>query len=708
MVYKQQRASAQNTAGAGDEEGAIFVLDDEEISRRPGVVCLVGAGGTGKTYLARFMASNTRAVLATEAVAGATPAFLEWLDKLVVVVINFNADFQISEMEAKLVADGLFTFKELCHLRLLYQERANLQRSRRRYFRDFVKAVNFALREGVLTPGLIDEEVTNLLIERVGRGGEDDPMVIIVDEVAKLAATLGGPISILQQHIAQNRTKYRTRDGSLPSVVALVVSAACQVADGCGGSVMSTSTDSRLLREGATVVSGRGAPHYNGLNEDPECCIPMCLAALKSLAMKGLYPYSKEINSTELARVLQADYSKTRPALSPRGEELLTPIARSLAFAAGGHPRTVVEVCCQLATATVGEDVSSLLSGVVTDEFVSALDALWEKASEKDRNDFLATLILAESVDTGESCFPSVPSTEQVEEVAAWSWACRCGFVYGVGSTIVPWMSPIMLRRLLRRRSSSSLLFYKCLKQQVEGGSSPSWMAWEMLCSSREWAHSIARSLRPGSYEAVTLGSLFGKNSTYCGDGLLLNTVLVNASHARVGVSHHNLQTLLSWEGTARERELLDQVWLLTEGTVGVDAIMFFRCVRCTYDPTLSGKLIVVGMQCKFKNLLADEHKAKQGLLSTEVIYKNWKNMPTPDAFGSFWEKWRGRFVTWTVVNKEAQASFDMSAQSRTNPECASASIVTTKKDLPLAFGDTIYKNLMAPGVLLKCVVQRY
>lgn len=373
-----------------------------------------------------------------------------------------------------------------------------------------------------------------------------------MNEVSKIANTMDEPLRILQAHVASHSKMNVTRDGTVPSVVALIVAGACRVADDAGGSVMLTAPESELLTEGVTVVSGRDAPHYLGLVEDPDQGIPTCLAALQALAKIGLYVYSQEIDSTELASLLQADHATAPRAASARVLESLTPMARSLAYATGGHPRTVVKLCQLLDGQRKDTSVSEVLGRVITKDFTRRVQQLWMRATVEERNNFVATLILGETVDCTEPCSPSV----ETARTSSWDWVRRCGLIYGVGDEFVPRVSPIMLRRLLRRLSSSSLLFYDCLKQQVGGGLTSSWSEWETLCCSREWVHSIARSLRSSvndEYSAVTLEWLLGTLSSFCGSGSLLKDMLVDASHARSGWSHHNLQTLLSWEGTSQE-----------------------------------------------------------------------------------------------------------------------------------------------------------
>lgn len=708
MVYEEQCA-AETVFKVDLEEGGSVFDGDEPEDRRPGVVCIVATSGSGKTQLVRFMASSGRPSVNEVSEATKNGSYTAWRDRLVIMGVNFNSHFQMTEEETELLAGEFIDFKHLTILRLVYFERADLGPSRRVSFSQYIQAVDFALREGVLNKKLMNREVQQLLIRRAGRGKEDDPLLVVVDEVSKIANTIEKPLQTLQAHVASNSAEYAARDGRVPSVVALIVAGACRVADDGGGSVLLTASESQLLKEGATVVSGRDAPHYLGLVEDPEECIPLCLAALQVLAKNGLYVHSQEIDSTELAKLLRADYAETPRAASARAVELLTPMARSLAYATGGHPRTVVKLSQKLCRLTADDDVSSVLGHVISKDFTRSVQQLWQRATLEERNNFLATLILGEAVDCEDSCFPSLGTVEQTVDISSWDWARRCGLIYGVGDEFVPRVSPIMLRRLLRRASSSSLLFYDCLKLQVDGGQTSSWMEWETLCCAREWAHSIARSLRSSEYSAVTLGSLLGADSSYCGPGSLLREMLVDASHARSGWSRHNLQTLLSWEGTFQENDLLDKVWLLTEGTAGVDAVMFFRCVKCPHDPTLEGKLVMVAMQHKFKNLLGDAKKDKKNLPSAKVVYEGWNNMAT--AFGPFWECWRERVVNWVLVNMEVQAKFNMDDVANVadpDPACGAATIVTSKTDLPTAFGATIYHNCLSPGVLLKSVVRRY
>lgn len=85
-------------------------------------------------------------------------SYTAWRNRLVIMAVNFNSAFQITEVEANVLADWLIDFKHLTTLRLVCFERVNLVPSRRLSFSQFMKAVNFALRMGVLTKDLMNEE----------------------------------------------------------------------------------------------------------------------------------------------------------------------------------------------------------------------------------------------------------------------------------------------------------------------------------------------------------------------------------------------------------------------------------------------------------------------------------------------------------------------------------------------------------------------
>lgn len=699
-VYDEQVAPSALTG----EEEPDMIADSKKHTPRPGVVCIVASSGSGKTFWLQRMAAAGIDCLSTVAAAGADLAFLDWLSRVVIVAVNFNSHFQISLMEAYLVKDGLLSFEDLVRLRLVYSERADLGNCDQKEFVDYITCIDFAVRKGMLSSRLMSQASQLLLRRRAGRGAPSDPLILFVDEVAKIGNTMDSPIQVLREYLSANVKRFADPDGVLPSVVALLVSACCHVADAGSGSVLSSSTESRLVQEGATVISGRRAPHYDGLVNNPEDCIPLCLAALTQLARRGKYIYSREIDSTELAFVLRGDFGGGGRTLSSRAIELLTPVARSLAFAVGGHLRTAVQLYLSIVSAGVKQDVGVMLDDIVTDGFDRVASDLWDTSSEEDRNAFVAAMILGKKVDYTDTAFSTVVAGRGPTK---WDNVRRRGLVYGSGSPFCPRMSPIMLRRLLKRPTSEKLLFKASLSSHVGTSTAPSWMEWESFCCCREWAHSIARSLEPSSFSAVGLGDLFGIRSTYCGKGDLLTRTLVDASVARVGVDCRNLQTLLSWEGTSQENGLMGHVWLLTEMTAGIDAIMFFRCTS-SIQPELVNELIAVGMEYKFKNLYTEDAKQKLNLLSPSVVYDKWKSLATEKSFGSYWADWKERFVFWGITYMDAQSSFDMKTLAPTSPACAGASIVTTKADLVHVFDATTFHNSMAPGVLLKCKVQAF
>lgn len=713
MVHEQQggaaiAAAAAASGGANNPPIKRLPTDSKQGTPRPGVVCVVASSGAGKTFLMQQMLADVGACISAKDAAVADPTFLDWLGGAVVMAVNFNSYFRISEIEAELVEDEVLTFEDLVRVRLVFCERADLERCGKSGFYNHIRCLNFALRRGVLTSAMLREDATDLMVKRGGRGAPDDALIILVDEVAIIGKTKGGAAVPLRRYLYKNAALYEDEDGVIPSVVALLVSACCRVADEGGGSVLSSATESRLVQEGATVLSRRKAPHYNGLIEDPEGCVPLCLDALKGLARRGLYLYSREVDSTELAEVLRRDLQGGRGDLSERGVVLLTPIARSLAYATGGHVRTAVELYCRVVDSEDGEDVAAMLNDFISEEFELALTDVWDAASMEDRNIFLAKLILQDAVFYSAVAFPSLVGKLPGTARPVWDYVRRRGLVFGSGSPFVGRLSPLMLRQILARESSDELAFKACLDAQVDRSAAPSWMLWESVCCYREWAHSIARSMYPKRFSAVSIGDLFGKGSLYCGGGDLLTTVRVNASVPRTGVGQHNLQTLLSWEGTDKEVNLENRVWLLTEKIYGVDALAFFRCVKCDHMPELESKLIAVGIQNKFKNLVGDAEKQKQNLFSADVVYKSWSLLPNGQSFGRYWSDWKERFVYWGVAYLDAQVKFDMNKKADTNRMCADNSIVTTKEQLAFALDSTTFHNTMAPGALLKCVVQHF
>lgn len=189
------------------------------------------------------------------------------------------------------------------------------------------------------------------------------------------------------------------------------------------------------------------------------------------------------------------------------------------------------------------------------------------RPTKEERHRCLTTLTRGQTVDCADPCLPSVG----VDGIASRDWARRYRLIDGAGDELVPGVRPIMPRRLLHRATSSSLLFYDWLEQQVDGELTSSCSEWEAVCSTHEWAHFMAQSLRSSvhdEYWTVALASLLGAHSSYCGSGWVLKEVLVDASHARSGWSCHSLQTLVCWKETPKEESLLDKAWLLTEGAL--------------------------------------------------------------------------------------------------------------------------------------------
>lgn len=60
----------------------------------------------------------------------------------------------------------------------------------------------------MLNKKLMNREVQQLLNRRAGRGKEVDPLLVVVDEVSKIANTIGKPLQTLQAHVASNSAEY--------------------------------------------------------------------------------------------------------------------------------------------------------------------------------------------------------------------------------------------------------------------------------------------------------------------------------------------------------------------------------------------------------------------------------------------------------------------------------------------------------------------
>lgn len=213
MVHEQQggaaiAAAAAASGGANNPPIKRLPTDSKQGTPCPGVVCVVASSGAGKTFLMQQMLADVGACISAKDAAVADPIFLDWLGGAVVMAVNFNSYFRISEIEAELVEDEVLTFEDLVRVRLVFCERADLERCGKSGFYNHIRCLNFALRRGVLTSAMLREDATDLMVKRGGRGAPDDALIILVDEVAIIGKTKGGAAVPLRRYLYKNAALY--------------------------------------------------------------------------------------------------------------------------------------------------------------------------------------------------------------------------------------------------------------------------------------------------------------------------------------------------------------------------------------------------------------------------------------------------------------------------------------------------------------------
>eukprot|EP00170_Pyropia_yezoensis_P004175 contig_17197_g4186 len=166
----------------------------------------------------------------------------------------------------------------------------------------------------------------------------------------------------------------------------------------------------------------------------------------------------------------------------------------------------------------------------------------------------------------------------------------------------------------------------------------------------------LTRYLASSDYNATTFKALYRSRSPSCfiGSNKLLSHVVIDASCYRERVvSDVDLDAVLRLaEDPTRRNEVLHSLYVLSDGTMGIDAISFYECVDDCHP--FKGQLLAEAKQFKYSL------NASKTTLSCAVVSDAWSK--TNKAFQSSWPSWKDRIVFVVVARRKRSVPASIAA----------------------------------------------
>lgn len=614
--------------------------EDEEIVPRTPLVYLRGQAGSGKTFLARELVRGKNGPIRQKNI---DPEVIKFADKAAVFLLSFNSRFSIDPAEeGKLVTNGGAYLP--MWLRLLYIELARFKKLPWSVFLD--DAVN-AFVEKQLDTAVVAREAWDMLNAR--RGRSDAPLVVIVDELVQCGESLP------EGHYTPKN----------PSADDAYRSELCRRMDLCGGVVGTTTVSQAFI-----MAERRSSPR-----------------TLQPGAV--LRPLQSEVSRDFIASGVQALYDKgfefndagevvPSGAGIGRGTLQLDNLVDALVSVTGGHPRLVCKLASCLSSAGLNPSANfkSLLSAAVSFMAESRAGFPSLGTSEEFTEAVLRDLLLGTTrrffdivecqrvVPSGEVQDKTVPRLDgrpglgyNYDEIAL---STPVGLVSLSSTTSVnPQATLFLPPAVLFNLASSSkpiprlqgLVFDIFLSHNA-----PFWTSFESCLVSYDRALSLARYLASSDYNATTFKALYRSRSPSCfiGSNKLLSHVVIDASCYRERVvSDVDLDAVLRLaEDPTRRNEVLHSLYVLSDGTMGIDAISFYECVDDCHP--FKGQLIAEAKQFKYSL------NASKTTLSCAVVSDAWSK--TNKAFQSSWPSWKDRIVFVVVARRKRSVPASIAA----------------------------------------------
>jgi len=643
-----------------DAEPVTFdVLGEQPMVPRFSMVYWRAETGGGKSHAIREIVRRKNSLAGQGC---KFPAVVSFAVDSEVFYLSFNSLCVVTSTDHDLVKAGGTLLPML--LRLLYIETADFSRQS---WPDFVSKALEEFKAGHLDQDIVRKEVQVMLINR--RGNPDAPLIVAVDELV-LCKDLPGSFG-----------------GSYATAADAYRSGLCRLLDVCRGVMATTTVDETF------VVEERKSSPRNLLAGPALRPLPAKLSRLIiKEAMHVMYKNGYTFNTEGLV------VSST----SDTGVQLRDPrwhlISRTLAAVTGNHPRLVNMLASFLETPNLSRRTTakSLLS-----DAASSLYQQQKVHPDLGRSKGFTEAILCDLLlGTGHDFFENVTSrhltrggrvTERVVPRAkkrgrGGERDGENGYTYDdiSSTTVVSLVAPSEPNEAGQPLINipPAALFALLRKKPSVQPTLPTlqWLVWDMLQGQPglvfdtyeavhikyERALSLARQLYAEDFRYVTIKELYqrGVKTCFVGAGQVINEVKVDASIYREIVAQGmKLEDVLRLaEDPARRRQVLHSIFVLRDGSTGVDAIMFYECVE-DCGMYKKGQLIAIAMQFKYS---AD---MSQSSFSSTTIDKAWSK--TEQAFGHLWGSWGSRVVFFVVARRRGSAGPPAAEPAAAEPAAA-------------------------------------
>lgn len=617
-------------AGADDDDGDIdYVADD--VPRAP-LVYVRGQTGSGKTFLARELIRGKHGPVRRKNI---DPDVIKYADEAAVFHLTFNSRFSINPTEGtKLVTKG-GAYLPLW-LRLLYIE---LARFKKLPWSDFLDDAVEAFEAGQLSEVVVGREVRDMLNARRGRAGA--PLVVIVDELVQCGENL--PSGFYTPKNTSADDAYRSE--------------LCRLMDNCGG-VVGTTTVSQAFINAECRSSPRALKPGAVLR-------PLDDGVSRGIITTGVDAlYGKGMEFNDAGEVVPAG------AGLGLGTPQLENLVDSLVCVTGGHPRLVCGLasCLSLASLEPPTNFKLLVSEAMYSLSLSRTGYPALGTSEEFTEAVLRDLLLGTTRrffdvveyqrvlpggDVEDKLVPRVgdgpAAGYNYDEIALNTPVSLVSLssTTSVNPQAALFLPPAVLFKLMPSRKPlprlQGLVFDIFLSHNAL-----LWTSFESCQVSYDRALSLARFLASDEYNSATFASLYRSRSSSCfiGSSRLLRDVTIDASAYRERiVSNVKLDAVLRMaQDPARRQEVLHTLYVLKDGTWGIDAISFYACVR-DCEPYKKGQLIAEAKQYKYSL------DASKTILSCAVVSDGWGK--TSEAFKEKWSSWRNRIVFVVVARRK-------------------------------------------------------
>lgn len=624
-------SDVDESAGEDEEELGYEIVQTpgESVPRSP-LVYFRGKAGTGKTYLVR------EAIRRKNRLGCDDHELADFARDAVVFNLSFNSLCAISLTDNLLVETKEGAYLPFL-LRAVYIEYADYSKMT---WLAFSSSALTALTAETLATPIVFSEVEAML--RCRRGAAGAPLILIVDELALCHALPAGRYGAGATYAED---AYRSEG--------------CKLLDACGG-VMATTTLSKAFINEETRNSPREVFSGASLRALPNTVSRSIL----SLALTQMHDNGLTFDS--LGQVVVAGLGFERQ--SPEWNLLV----RVLIGVTGGHPRLVCNLARNMSLCTVKNAGGTTLKQLLTTAGSSLLQPKRKSPSLGRSKDFTEAVLLDVLLGKTRTFFEvmecrrltprgNVMTVKVRRQDGAPGYYDYDDMTIDTAIGIIESpddensgtvdMPPAALFALMQpstdgrpTRPTLQALVRDILKSHAALRST----SFETYNIAFDRALSLARCLCPDDYKSVIFKDLYKSPSQPCfiGGSALLQAAKVDASIFREQTVYGvNLrQVLMRASDPAHRQEVLRSLYLLQDGTWGIDALSFYECVE-DCDQHKKGDLFAEARQFKY-SLNASKTKLQIG-----TIDHAWTT--TKQTFGSLWAEWRDRIVFVVIARRK-------------------------------------------------------